>query len=47
MAGTPARACDASRPSCQWREIVRFAGSNFVRRPVSYDMVAMMLAMEW
>ena len=29
----------------QSREMVRFAGSNRVRRPVSYDMVAMMLAM--
>jgi hypothetical protein len=29
----------------QSREIVRFAGSNLVRRPVSYDSVAMMLAM--
>jgi hypothetical protein len=39
-----ARVCDAIRPG-QSREMVRFAGSNRVRRPVSYDMVAMMLAM--
>jgi hypothetical protein len=29
----------------QSREIMRFAGSNLVRRPVSYERVAMMLAM--
>lgn len=34
-----------SGPS-QSSEMVRFAESNRVRRPVSYDMVAMMLAME-
>ena len=40
----PALSTD-TRCQRQSREMVRFAGSNLARRPVSYDIVAMMLAM--